>query len=202
MKLIVITTPQFFVVEHLIINALFDEGLDTLHLRKPGSPAVLSERLLTLVKEEYRKRIVTHDNFYLKKKYGLEGIHLSSRNPELPAGYHGTVTCSCHTLDEVAQYKKMMKYLFLSPIFNSISKQGYDSAFDERTLRRAAASGIIDGKVVALGGVNAGNIAQLREYGFGGAAVLGALWNKFSVTATHDFKEVINTFRQIRKASE
>ena len=71
MKLVIITTPDFFVVEHLIINALFDEGLDALHLRKPGSSAVLFERLISLIKEEYRKRIVIHDHFHLKKKYGL-----------------------------------------------------------------------------------------------------------------------------------
>ena len=70
MKLVIITTPDFFVVEHLIINALFDEGLDALHLRKPGSSAVLFERLISLIKEEYRKRIVIHDHFHLKKKYG------------------------------------------------------------------------------------------------------------------------------------
>ena len=33
MKLILMTTPYFFVEEHQIINALFDEGLEILHLR-------------------------------------------------------------------------------------------------------------------------------------------------------------------------
>ena len=33
MKLIVVTTPTFFVEEDKIITALFEEGLDILHLR-------------------------------------------------------------------------------------------------------------------------------------------------------------------------
>lgn len=202
MKLVIITTPDFFVVEHLIINALFDEGLDALHLRKPGSSAVLFERLISLIKEEYRKRIVIHDHFHLKKKYGLGGIHLNSRNPQLPDNYHGNVTCSCHSLEEVEQYKKKMKYVFLSPIFNSISKKGYSSAFDEKTLREAADYGIIDSKVIALGGVSSENIPLLRDYGFGGGAILGAIWSKFNATSTTDFKEVINTFRLLRRVSE
>ena len=49
MKLIVVTTPTFFVEEDKIITALFEEGLDILHLRKPETPAMYSERLLTPV---------------------------------------------------------------------------------------------------------------------------------------------------------
>ncbi len=37
MKLIVVTTPTFFVEEDKIITALFEEGLDVLHLRKAGN---------------------------------------------------------------------------------------------------------------------------------------------------------------------
>lgn len=48
MKLIVVTAPTFFVEEDKIITALFEEGLDILHLRKPETPAMYSERLLTL----------------------------------------------------------------------------------------------------------------------------------------------------------
>ena len=44
MKLIVVTAPTFFVEEDKIITALFEEGLDILHLRKPETPAMYSER--------------------------------------------------------------------------------------------------------------------------------------------------------------
>ena len=57
MKLIVVTTPTFFVEEDKIITALFEEGLDILHLRKPETPAMYSERLLTLIPEKYHRRI-------------------------------------------------------------------------------------------------------------------------------------------------
>ena len=35
MKLIIMTKPTFFVEEDKILTALFDEGLDNLHLYKP-----------------------------------------------------------------------------------------------------------------------------------------------------------------------
>jgi hypothetical protein len=69
MKLIVVTTPTFFVEEDKIITALFEEGLDVLHLRKPETPAMYSERLLTLIPDKYHRRIVTHEHFYLKEEF-------------------------------------------------------------------------------------------------------------------------------------
>ena len=125
MKLILMTTPNFFVEEHQILTALFDEGLDILHLRKPGTEPIFSERLLQLLPDTYRKHIVTHDHFYLKNEYGLKGIHLSERNPDLPKNYKGHVSVSCHNAEEVLQHKKANDYVLLSPIFDSISKQGY-----------------------------------------------------------------------------
>ena len=63
MKLAVMTRPTFFVEEDKILSSLFDEGLDNLHLYKPGSSPMYSERLLTLLSEDYHKRITVHDNF-------------------------------------------------------------------------------------------------------------------------------------------
>ena len=137
MKLILITTPEYFVEENQILNALFEEGLDTLHLRKPGTEAVYAERLLTLIPEKYHKKIVIHDHFYLCNEYKLKGIHLNSRNPIAPDNYSGHISASCHTLEEVQEDKKTCDYVFLSPIFDSISKEGYSSNFTPEAIREA-----------------------------------------------------------------
>ena len=52
MKLVLMTKPSFFVEEDKIIATLFNEGLDNLHLYKPGSAPIYSERLLTLLPEK------------------------------------------------------------------------------------------------------------------------------------------------------
>ena len=101
MKLILITRPTYFVEEDKIITTLFDEGLDYLHLRKPDTAPVYAERLLTLIPEKYRKRIVVHGHFYLKEEYNLKGIHLNHRNPIAPDNYTGQISTSCHSLEEV-----------------------------------------------------------------------------------------------------
>jgi thiamine-phosphate pyrophosphorylase len=95
----------------------------------------------------------------------------------LPKDYQGFKTRSCHSLEEVKMYKDEFDYVFLSPIFDSISKVGYKSAFDEEVLRKASEQGIIDEKVVALGGVTFDKIPYLKELNFGGAAMMGSLGN-------------------------
>ena len=63
MKLVLMTQPTFFVEEDKILTSLFEEGLDNLHLYKPGSEPIYSERLLTLLPDDYYKKITVHDNF-------------------------------------------------------------------------------------------------------------------------------------------
>lgn len=178
MRTIAITQPFFFDGEAAAIDRLFAEGrIDLLHLRKPGYTADDCRRLLDSIGPQWLGLVTTHDHFGLCAEYGLHGCHLNHRNPAPPDGHRGSVSCSCHALDEVAMRKPRMDYLFLSPIFDSISKQGYRSAFDDATLRKAHADGIIDSKVVALGGITPDRMGLLAEYGFGGAAMLGAMWD-------------------------
>lgn len=199
MKLIVVTPPTFFVEEDQIITALFEEGLDILHLRKPETQAMYSERLLTLIPEKYHRRIVTHDHFYLKEEFKLHGIHLNSRNSSEPLNYNGHISCSCHSLDEVKDKKHFYNYVFFSPVFDSISKEGYHAVCTPEELLQAKKNKIIDSKVVALGGINAQNIQKVKEYGFGAAAVLGDLWNKFDNCKDQDYLAIIKHFIKLKK---
>ena len=129
-----------------------------------------------------RKRIVIHDFFELARLYGLRGIHLNARRSIVPDGWQGHVSRSCHSLDEVRRYKDACDYVFLSPIFDSVSKQGYASAFTDETLKQASLDGIIDDKVIALGGVTPDKISYLQQLGFGGAAMLGCVNNLAALT--------------------
>ena len=202
MKLIVVTAPTFFVEEDKIITALFEEGLDILHLRKPETPAMYSERLLTLIPQKYHKRIITHEHFYLQEEFSLMGIHLNTRNPKEPHDYSGHISCTCHSLDEVRNKKHFYDYLFLSPIYNCITKAGVTSGFTAEELRQAGKSKIIDSKVMALGGITPDNILEIKDYGFGGAVVMGDLWNKFNACTDRDYLEVIRHFKKLKKMAD
>ena len=180
MEWIVITSPGFLQGEADFIDKLFNHGLDRLHLRKPGADIGECRRLLDGISCEWLPRIVVHDNFGLCREYGLGGVHLNGRNPMAPPNHEGSVSRSCHSLEEISRYKVECDYLTLSPIFNSISKHGYMAAFEPEQLAAARDSGLIDSRVMALGGVTLENIPRVRELGFGGVAILGDVWQRMA----------------------
>lgn len=177
MKIIAITTPKIISDDGYIIRGLLDNGVDIVHLRKPESTIDECRVLLSNLGDEYRARIVVHDYPELYYEFSLRGVHINKNIGTLPDGYDGLRTRSCHSFEEVVRYKDECDYLFLSPIFDSISKAGYHSAFDECSLRQASISGVIDSRVIALGGVTFNKIDYLRNLNFGGVAMSGAIYS-------------------------
>lgn len=175
MRLIAITTPKVTDDDASIIGRLLDRGIDIIHLRKPESTIDECRKLLTKLTAEQRSKIVIHDYPELYSEFSLRGVHINRNITSLPIGYNGSTSRSCHTFEEVLRYKEECDYLFLSPIFDSISKQGYKSRFSDEVLRRASVEGLIDSKVIALGGVTLDKIPYLRSLNFGGVAMMGAI---------------------------
>lgn len=177
-RLIYITTPDYWEGEAEVINRLFaEQPLFSLHLRKPESELNDYEQLLSEIHPQYRSRVVLHSHFSLCEKYGCQGIHLNSRENIVPANHRGTISRSCHSVAELQQCNtEHYDYLTLSPIFNSISKQGYNAAFSNAELQQAVADGIINNRTVALGGISYDRLSLVESMGFGGAAMLGDVW--------------------------
>ena len=192
---LVITSPSFIPDEASFLHRLFVHGVDIVHLRKPGATAEECAKLLDGLISDDRRRIVIHDFFELAEPYGLRGIHLNARRSTVPDGYEGHVSRSCHSLEEVKRYKDACDYVFLSPIFDSVSKQGYASAFTDRTLKQASSDGIIDDKVVALGGVTPDKIDYLQQLNFGGAAMLGCV-NRLAALSVSGQINALEAFRR------
>lgn len=179
MQLIVITEPSAPSRESATIRQLLDSGIDRIHLRKPQASEGDLRALLDQIPPSCYPRLSLHDRLHLAVEYGVGGIHLNRRNGVVPEGFCGIVSRSCHTLGELAAHSAC-DYLFLSPIFDSISKEGYRAAFTPAQLREAAACGLLGPRTVALGGVTPERLPLLRELGFGGAAMLGCIWRQTS----------------------
>ena len=190
MKIIVITTPNFIKGEESVIPHLLQLGVDIVHIRKPSATREQLALLLDSLPKWCCDRLVVHDCLELANEYHLRGIHLNRRNHTIPDNFSGSLSMSCHSLEEVEIKKDMADYVFLSPIFNSISKSGYNSAFSKEELHNAMKQGTIDHKVIALGGVSTANIDTVKDLGFGGAALLGDIWDK---TELPDFDDYIKS---------
>lgn len=174
MKTIVITTPVPLEDEALICNSLFAHGLKLLHLRKPGCERSVYENFILRIAPRYRNRIVVHDHYDLVDEYKLHGIHLKSGQGEKYTLYPDyTISISCHTTEEIKHLPFRPAYCFLSPVFDSISKPGYNSAFPQ-----LPDLSDIRIPVIALGGITPEKTALCRMAGFQGVAALGFIWER------------------------
>lgn len=199
MKLAIMTQSTFFVEEDKILAALFEAGLDNLHLYKPGSSPIYSERLLSLLPSTTYNKITVHEHFYLKDEYNLAGIHLDDASIQEPIGYKGRISRTCKRIEDLKETKKSSSYVFLGNILNSQSNKSVLSDLDMNSLTKAADCGLIDKKVYALGGMNIDNIQFARDLGFGGIVICGDLWNRFNIYHQRDYKELIAHFEKLRK---
>lgn len=201
MKLAIMTKSTFFVEEDKILTALFDEGMDNLHLFKPDSSPLYLERLLTLLPEDYHRKITVHDHYYLKEEYNLAAIHIDNPDAMPPAGYKGKYSRTCDAIDQLKTAKKNASYVFLKNIFDCIEYKYEKSSFTYDQLKEASRHGLIDKKVYALGGMSIDNIRTAKEFGFGGVVICGDLWNRFDIHNQIDFKDIITHFDRLRKAA-
>ena len=159
-----------------------------------------AERLLTLLPDEYYRKITVHDHYYLKNEFGLDGIHIESPDAPLPDGYRGHFSRTCMQLDKLKVAKKKSEYVFLKYIFDSQSEPDKKACFTMEQLEAASREGLIDRHVYALGGINLDNVRMMKDLGFGGIVLCGDLWNRFDIHQEQDFHELIDHFVKIRKA--
>lgn len=172
MELIAITVPYFYANESREIGRLLNERrFSRLHIRKPGATAEDMRQLLAEIPAELRSRVSLHDCLELAEEFGVGGVHLSRRNTMPPTGWRGLVSRSLHSVEDIREVNE--DYVFLSPIFSSISKPGYKGHFNIEELKD-----VVNKKVFALGGITEERLPIVERIGFGGAAMLGAVWHR------------------------
>ena len=189
-KLIAITREVVEIDESCRICNLIDAGFDYVHIRKPALQKNEMQQFIESIPTRYYHRLKLHDHFDLADKYDLAGIHLNSRNRTAPTGFQKHVSKSCHTIEELRDIDRF-EYVFLSPIFDSISKQGYKARFSKNELENS--SNLISEKVMALGGVADKHIPYLQKIGFGGCALLGYLpWADDYLSFVQKINSIVN----------
>lgn len=187
MKAIVISDPGLVVNETETVNRLFEAGLSAFHLRKPDFSSRDMRNYLSSIEAKYLNRIIIHSNHLLAARFPLAGIHLTEkhrldkyRKSSLTVKYLKfirqdlMVTTGYHTLGSLKAKNQGYAYVFLSPVFESISKIGYRGSFNEDSLQKAVMKA--DCKVVAMGGIDEDKIGKAAQLGFYGVALLGAIW--------------------------
>lgn len=177
--LVVITAETFFTAEITQIKQLIDLGLKTVHIRKPQASYAELKSWLQQFEPHYLATMMLHQHHKLAEEFCCKGMHFKEMQRDTESetfryelekikkkGYQ--VSTSFHEIKELNSYAALFDYSFLSPVFTSISKAGYEGKqFEVHNIPQ---------QIIALGGITSEKIAEVQQRGFSGIAVLGAIW--------------------------
>lgn len=192
--MILVITPETIVQnESKIINQMFQNGLDLLHIRKPFISREGMTDFINSIDESFYGQLVLHSHYDLGKNSGISRFHFREEDRKegkyKPFMNGNTISTSVHDITTYNALEKEWEYAFISPFFPSISKKGYgiDSAVIESLKERNNQ----DVKLIALGGIDSNRIQEVFDLGVDGVALLGAVWES---------DEPLYVFRKCRRA--
>lgn len=179
-----------------ILHQLFEEGLEMYHFRKPQKNYEQHVAYLNLIDEKYHDRIVVHYYHELVNDFNLKGVHFKEQKRiahiDNPGAYfknlnmYGkTISSSFHEPEILERCEFEFDYHILSPVFSSISKQGYQG--------RGFKVNHIDKTIIAVGGISLENVEETLKLGFNGIGVLGDVWSA---------EDPVARFKSIKKKFE
>lgn len=189
MRLVVISSPDAVADESTIINNLFGAGLQYFHIRKPNGSIKQAVELIEAINPAYYNRISLHQFHEIAPRFGIKRLHYTSLARKasnlqkwealLQQGYF--LSTSVHNVALLPQLT-CFGYVFYGPVFNSISKPGYQSNVPAGFKLHKSN---IETRVIALGGIDETNLLKVNEMNFDGAAILGAIWSQPHKAISH-----------------
>ncbi|KQT24698.1 thiamine phosphate pyrophosphorylase [Chryseobacterium sp. Leaf405] len=189
--IIVITPEKIIEKETEVINELFQEGLDLLHIRKPF---INSEEMTDFIQKidlKFHAQLVLHSNYNVAENFKISRLHfkeIDRQNDLYKAFINKTISTSVHNIETFNELGEEWEYSFIGPVFPSISKKGYGkNSTILNDIKKRTHSNV---KLVALGGINEKNINKTFESKIDGTALLGAIWQN---------DEPVNVFRKCRE---
>lgn len=176
--MIIIITPEKIVPnETEVINELFQEGLDLLHIRKPFMNLEEMKNFIQKINSEFHHRLVLHSHYDLAESYNISRHHFREidRHNELYKSLTDkTISTSVHSIQTFNELNKEWNYAFISPVFLSISKKKYGE--NSEILNDIKKRDNQNAKLIALGGIHENNINEVLNSNVDGVALLGAIW--------------------------
>lgn len=170
-----------------VAAAAFAGGCRWLSLREKDLDAADREALLrrlVALGRRFDATVVVHEDIEAAIAAGADGVHLPRGAAPAVArrrlGAEALIGCSTHDTREL-EAAAGADYATLSPIFPSASKPGYGPALGIPRLATTVAAAPLP--VIALGGVDATNIAACIDAGAAGVAIMGGAMAATDVTA-------------------
>ncbi|MDW7759416.1 MAG: thiamine phosphate synthase [Acidobacteriota bacterium] len=142
--------------------------------------------------------LIINDRADVARACSAAGVHLGRDDLPIEAarkilGPDAVIGLSVNTIDEAREAERLgADYVGLGPVFATTTKDTPLPVLGpEGVARVKAAVGI---PVIAIGGLNAANVAAIMQAGADGAAVISAVWGAPDVrTAAQEFLAAIRT---------
>jgi len=182
MELILLSSPVSVPDEMSRLNEYFELGLKCFHLRKPYYSKEKLEAYLQQVHPDFYPFIALHSHHGLGEKFGISRYHYpeqlrlatpaASFENRLAVGQ--LLSTSVHSVETLTKLPTTFSYAFLGPVFPSISKKDYGEPFDQDKWKKINNSNL---PAIALGGIDNHKIKLIKDLGFKGVGLLGAIWS-------------------------
>ncbi|MGO4707749.1 thiamine phosphate synthase [Chryseobacterium sp. 2TAF14] len=176
--MIIVITPEEFVQDEAeIINELFQEGLDLLHVRKPFINKEAMSDFIQKIDLQFHSQLVLHNQYDLAEIFNISRLHfreIDRENNLYKSFQNKIISTSVHDIEAFNELNEDWEYAFLSPVFPSISKKGYGK--ESTVLNDIKKRNNSKVKLIALGGINENNINKISDNNVDGLALLGAIW--------------------------
>lgn len=212
MKIILLS--DFFAInkEHELLDALFKEGLEYFHLRKRSYTEAEMRLYLEKIPPSCYDKIIIHSHFDLVQEYGLKGLHFKKEftieNYATSIGLslssirdkYQHLSHSVHSLQDIKENKFPFDYMFLSPVFDSISNLGYNSKIKIQTIRKFFKEEPDHLQIIAITGITDEKVSKVMEAGFNGLGLLGYIWLDYKEDG--HVGEAVSRFNKVKKKVE
>ena len=144
--------------------------------------------------------LIINDRADVARACSAAGVHLGRDDLPIEAarkilGSGAVIGLSVNTIDEAREAERLgADYIGLGPVFATTTKDTPLPVLGAEGVARIKAAVVIP--VIAIGGLNAANVAAIMQAGADGAAVISAVWGVPDVrAAAQEFLAAIRTFQ-------
>lgn len=186
----------------------FEGGADVVQLRMKdtdGGEMLEKAKAIQEIAQQYCKFFIVNDRLDIAVLAGADGVHLGQTDIPVQearrlVGDEMIIGVSASTVEEaVKAVDDGADYIGVGSIFNTSTKPDADQGIGLDTLMDICQA--VDVPVVAIGGINMGNIRDVIRAGADGAAVVSAIMTKPDIkAAAHELKVmVLNEKRDLQR---
>ena len=185
----------------------FEGGADVVQLRMKdtdGGEMLEKAKAIQEIAQQYCKFFIVNDRLDIAVLAGADGVHLGQTDIPVQearrlVGDEMIIGVSASTVEEaVKAVDDGADYIGVGSIFNTSTKPDANQGIGLDTLMDICQA--VDVPVVAIGGINKGNIRDVIRAGADGAAVVSAIMAKPDIkAAAHELKVmVLNEKRDLK----